>query len=257
MILAGKHSMLGSVKPMKYALFDGTDSSPMLADIGYFTTTSLTKISLSTWIRVDRLPPAGPVSAVALQQVNLDNGIQLDPCSSGELIPRVGIQYIVFITANRTFGAVGAWHHYAFTYDGSIISGYCDGVVFATATASRWLNQPAALVFSLGRRSFSYNNNTILVGGLANVNFYSRSLASSEIQKLASDILVVPSDAEHQWLFANEDGLDTGVAATKWNMTVGATTVFEKLSTGGGGGRLWLLLCRSSRARRSLERRAA
>ena len=257
MILAGKHTMLGGSAAMRCAVFDGYSSAQH--NTGDWTTANQGSLSMALWVWLaNPIVSTGTVASVMLLQNSAGSyGAQIDPVSSNATRKfRCLFQNVAILgpTANEV-GGIGEWHHYAFSYNyaTATFAGFVDGVKLITATPNRWLGANATLLASINANG---PNTTHINGKVANANLYLRALSDAEVATLSAGIGVVPSDADHQWLFAAEDFTDTGVAATKWDLTATGTVAFEKLSTGGGG-RLWLLLRRSLCARRSSERRAA
>ena len=254
MILAGKHTMLGgAAAPMRCAVFA---SSYARANIGSWTTANQGSFTMACWVWLNDPPyPTGVGTVMSMHSSTSNVGAQLDAISGNARKFRSVFQNVAVLgpTANEV-GGNGEWHHYVISYNYSTATfvGYLDGASQITGTPNRWLNSNADLIMSICTNGAA---TSLMNCKVANANLYLRALSSNDVATLSAGIGVVPSDADHQWLFAAEDFTDTGVAATKWNLTATGTVVFEKLST--GGGRLWLLLCRSSCARRSLERRAA
>lgn len=236
MILAGHHTMLGGAAAMRCAVFDGA-SYALNENVGAWTTANQGSLSMACWLWISSVPASGPVSVLTLQQPNADNGAQLDPISGGTRKFRLLFQNVAVIgPTSAEVGGLGAWHHYAFSYDyaNASVKAYLDGTQVLSATPNRWLNANATLGVSMAVRNRDVANASKLDGKMANANIFLRALSAAEVAALATGVGVVPSDADHQWLFAAEDFTDTGTASAKWNLTATGTVAFDKLSTGGG-----------------------
>lgn len=149
----------------------------------------------------------------------------MDPINAATLKYRVGFQYVGFWAATNEVGGLGAWHHYAFSYNYSTqnVAGWADGVKVISATSNRWLNENGELLMTLASNGSATNANN-LDGKMANANLYLRALTDADVAALAAGINVIPSDADHQWIFANDDFTDTGTASTKWNLQIQSST---------------------------------
>ena len=259
MTRAGHHTMMGGgAAAMRCAVFDGTIASRMATESVGINPSQQPQISVAAWILCSDYGSSN-IRCVSLfdnasdkktgPQFNVTNG------STGGF--GLIFQWVADFGFYEVGNVEGTWHHYAFSFAPGATKRYFDGSLVKTDTnASTWLrgNASANLVLSLGSGISSTTGG--LVGKIANVNLFDYEISAQEAIFLASKPDAVPTTAYHQYLFTADDGTDTGTSTSKWNLAVGSTTVFEKLSTGGGG-RIWLLLCRSLRARRSLERRAA
>ena len=77
-----------------------------------------------------------------------------------------------------------AWHHYVFTYDGTVGRIYLNGVLDAESTVV--LNTQGTL-FSIGRRANGNQTLEYFQGAIDDVRVYNRVLSMAEIQLLASE----------------------------------------------------------------------
>ena len=89
---------------------------------------------------------------------------------------------------------VGAWHHYAITYDGTVIKWYCDGTALGTARGS------GAVIHSdlyLGTTAYKSDyENDIEDGIMCDFRLYGTELTSKEINELVSVPVKFVSDGE-------------------------------------------------------------
>ena len=237
MIVAAHQTMLapqGGASAQRCAVFDGL--SRARCDTGSWTTNNQGSLSMALWVWIRALPASGHVSAMSLQNYSgsAGNGAQIDPIVSATRKFRFVFQNIAFVgpTSNEV-GGIGEWHHYAFSYNYSTkaAKGYVDGVqVLSNSSLRAWLNSNGSLFATLGSNGAATNPNNI-DGKIANANLYLRAISDSDVSALAAGIDVIPSDADHQWIFANDDFTDTGTAATKWNLEA-------QSSTGSGSGNI-------------------
>ena len=235
-MIAGHHTMLAPTgappAAQRCVVLDGA-SYALNTAVGAWTTTNQGSLSMACWVWISGLPASGPVSVLTLEQPNADNGAQLDPISSATRKFRVLFQSSAFIgPTEQEVGGIGAWHHYAFSYDygTKAFAGYVDGTQVLTSTPNRWLSARATLGVSLGVRNSGVATAGKLNGKIANANIYLRALSSAEVTALAAFVDAIPDDADHQWAFANDDFADTGTAATKWNLTGYGNPTFEDVT---------------------------
>lgn len=258
MTRAGHHTMLGGASAMRCSVFDGNLTSIMSADMGTISPTSQPDLSVAFWANAQIIDGRGRKCVSMFDsRSNKSTGPQYSIGDDPDGMRfYVIFQYVKGFDRIPTGAALNSWHHYLATFTPGTLKMYYDGALISTQTgANSWLRDNASAILRLDVGGNSYDSNGAIHGRLANVNIFDFVVSASDAAFLASKPNAVLTTALHQYLFANDDGTDTGSAATKLHLNVGSTTAFEKLST--GGGRLWLLLCRSSCARRSSERRAA
>ena len=234
MILAGHHTMLGGSAAMRCAVFDGLKTSRMQSAAHSVSPVQHPQISIVAWIL------CRDYALSNLRSISLFDGAS-NKATGPELAVTNGttgtcgwiFQWVTDFQNVVVGDMLGEWHHYAISFVPTTASIYFDGHLLKTASANYWLrnNEAANLVVGLGSK---YTADSTFVGKIANVSIFDRAVSGSEIATLAADPTVIPTGAMHQWLFANDDGVDTGIAQTKWDLTIGSTTAFEKLSTGGG-----------------------
>jgi hypothetical protein len=84
--------------------------------------------------------------------------------------------------------AIGTWHHYAGTLDGSTLKLYIDGLLVATASGTAiGTNHPTAdPLFIGGKLTNDPINSNYFFGGLDEVVIYDRALSPAEIAMLAA-----------------------------------------------------------------------
>ena len=228
-MIAAHQTMMGpqgAPTSQRCAVFDG--ASRARASAGSWTTAAQGSLSMALWIWIRALPASGPVSAMSLQNYSgsTGNGAQIDPITSATRKFRILFQNVSIIgPTSSELGGIGAWHHYAFSYNYSThaILGYVDGTQVLSSAPNRWLNANGSLLATLGSTGNSTNVNN-LDGKIANANLYLRAITASEVASLASSVDSIPTDADHQWVFANDDFTDTGTASTKWNLQIQSST---------------------------------
>jgi hypothetical protein len=223
--LAAHHTMLGGSAAMRCAVFA---SSYARTNIGSWTTANQGSFTMACWVWLNDPPyPTGVGTVMSMHSSTSNVGAQLDAISGNARKFRSVFQNVAVLgpTANEV-GGNGEWHHYAISYNyaTATFAGFVDGAKLITGTPNRWLNANADLIMSICTNGVA---TALMNGKVANANMYLRALSASEVAALAAGISVVPSDADHQWLFENDAFADTGTATTKWDLTATGTVTFE------------------------------
>lgn len=236
MILAGHHTMMGGgAAPMRCAVFNGAYSSVIGANVGTVSPNTA-GLSCAFWANAHTVP-TNQQKCVSMYDARTykRTGPQWNIGNSPDgMQMRAIFQYVTGFTFVSTGAQTDEWHHYAFSWSSNSMTYYYDGTSIHTESkATTWLRDgySANLLMQIG--GTITDNNQAIDGRIASVHIFDRAITASEAATLAgSHGATLP--AWHQWLFANDDGTDTGTATTKWDLSVGSTTAFEKLSTGGG-----------------------
>lgn len=241
MTSAGHHTMMGGgAAPMRCAVFDGNHTSIMSADMGTISPASQPDISVAFWANAKIIDDRGRKCVSMFDgRSNKNTGPQYSIGDDPDGMRfYVIFQYVKGFDRIQTGAAPNSWHHYLATFTPGTLKMYYDGMLISTQTgANYWLrdNASAILRLDVGGSSYASNGNGAIHGRLANVNIFDSVVSESDAAFLASKPNAVLATALHQYLFTNDDGTDTGSAATKLHLNVGSTTTFEKLSTGGEG----------------------
>ena len=227
-MIAAHQTMLapqGGAAAQRCAVFDG--ASYAKGSAGYWNTASQGSISFSSWIRITSVPASGTCFGMALQNSTANTGPSLDPIYNATRKFRCMFQNVKAYTTSSEIGVVGEWHHYAFSYnkDTGAFGGYFDGTKVLSGTQNRWLNTSNNLFACLSTNGTG--NGGYLIGRMANANIYLRALSDTDVSALAAGVGTIPTDADHQWIFANDDFSDTGTAVTKWDLTGYGNPTFE------------------------------
>ena len=131
--------------------------------------------SISCWLSVPGTP-SGVQNILSLTNDPAHSAIQL-----GFRNGRVGTwQYGGSFLVSAVPPAAGAWHHYLYSFDGTIHRLFIDGVQVSTSTATPQTAAPTKLEFARWT-----GGNEYLRGSLDNVRIYNRALTASEVQTLA------------------------------------------------------------------------
>jgi hypothetical protein len=160
----------------KYArdlLFDGT-TGYVSAGITNMPAANQAQ-SFSWWMNV---PAYNPGCAVCLTNNGSASGVQAGISSPGTVgVWKSGGTLLVSATAPST----NAWHHYAYTFDGTTHRLYIDGTQINTSTVAPNTASPTEL--NLGRWS---GGASYLLGQLDDIRIYSSAISSTEVSQIAS-----------------------------------------------------------------------
>lgn len=189
-------------------VFDGSTVSASLGTAGMPDTDAVQSISL--WVKL--VNTSGQQNFIVLTD-KVSGAIQLG-IKDGQLkVWGWGAVDLVSTTAPST----GAWHHVAYTYDGTTNRLYVDGASKATSTTAHQSGSAAKVYLGTWTP-----NNDMLNGALDEVRVYNRALSATDVSTLAgkSDL---SSSAGGTHTFAD-------LFQTSGDFTIGTGTV-----TGAGG----------------------
>lgn len=240
MQIASRMSTWGkSSKPMTAAIFDGTMYSAMEASVGeQITPSNAGSLALAWWGNETAAPASGiDPQFIRFMPSSGSIGITVAGYRNSNFCVYPIAQSIRAIPSSFNSNLIftpQVWHHFGICFDSvnSLFSIYIDGEARYSDNDAIWLSQSANLHPAIG--GVNWTGIVSLVGKVTNANMWRRPVSALEFAKLAAKISVVPTDAEHQWLFENSDGTDTGTSSTKFNLAVGSTTRFETVEWGGG-----------------------
>jgi len=134
--------------------------------------------TISWWMNVSSFSTG---TAIAVTSTANSSGVLAGIPSSGN----VGVwQFGGTSLVSATAPSVNAWHHYAYTFDGTTHRLYIDGVSVATSTVTAQTAAPSELNVGRSTAATSY-----LAGKLDDVRIYSRALTASDIQRLAAGLV--------------------------------------------------------------------
>jgi RHS repeat-associated protein len=119
--------------------------------------------------------PSGNQNAVAVEASG-GNAVQLGYRGGQVVVWKSGGAALVQTSSPPSSGA---WHHVAYTYDGTTHTLYIDGVSVNTSTTAAQTGTPTSLNF--GR----YTGGEYFAGQLDEIRIYSRTLTAAEVQGLA------------------------------------------------------------------------
>jgi Tfp pilus assembly protein PilV len=158
--------------------FNGTSSYVSVADSSALLPSSA--ITMAAWARRE-----GPTNITVNDSILIAKGAgnYLRICRGGgenSTLFSVMTPTQVYSTSTANCPAVGEWHHYAGTYNGSVINIYVDGVAVATTSDTGAIVDTAGNL-NIGRYDGgSYNFN----GAIDDVRIYNRALSRAEIATL-------------------------------------------------------------------------
>lgn len=216
---------------VRCAVFNGAYSSVIGADIGTISPNT-SGLSCAFWANAHTVPTNqqkcismydNRTSKKTGPQWNIGN-------STSGMQMRAIYQYVTGFAFVSTGAQTDEWHHYAFSWSPNSMTYYYDGTSVSTeAKANYWLRDgnSANLLVQIG--GTIADGNQAIDGKIASVHIFDRAITAAEAATLAASHGATLS-AWHQWLFANDDGTDTGTASTKWDLTVGSTTAFADVS---------------------------
>jgi hypothetical protein len=158
--------------------YDFTGASDSYVSIPVGTAQQPTaQITLSLWAKVDG-NGANPPRAIIVSK----NSSYIDACFSGKVLFSLMLTTGQKLITGGSCGAVGSWHHYAATYDGSTARLYEDGQQVASGAYTDPVAENATPLY-IGR----YNGGGYTLNGAADdVRLYNRALSADEVTALYS-----------------------------------------------------------------------
>ena len=146
----------------------GTSMDPMAADF-----------SVMFWLKTNQVSTTG-VGGFILGNANLGQApgfrVVYQPTVNHQLRFRLADPSIATIVDTGPVND-GLWHFFAFTRQGTTLSAYTDGSLFATATSSSVINVDSGGEFHLGGRT----GDSFFQGGLDEITVFNRALGSADI----------------------------------------------------------------------------
>lgn len=140
-----------------------------------------TGFTVSAWARLDATPTTAYADIVCKQQGGVDTSYCLTIRQN--LKPDFYTVGIHDLDAPQAI-AVGVWHHYAMTWDGSTKRGYVDGVQAATAPIGSIASDAGVFLLGSAQTTPTY----LLNGAIDDVFFYDRALTATEIRQLMNHL---------------------------------------------------------------------
>ena len=138
--------------------------------------------SFTLWYRVDPVPGKDQV-ILSLTNDGLKSGVELGLREGKLMVSRWGGVEIV----SAPLPGAGAWHHAAYTFDGSTHVFYVDGKLAARSGVSQTSSAPSRLEF--GRRTGGKHGDA---GSLDDVRIYGRAISAAEVSALAGETEAPP-----------------------------------------------------------------
>jgi hypothetical protein len=150
------------------AYFDGSSYIQLSISFSY------TSFSISFWLNYSYTGAAGRVFSAA---DSATDGINIGVVSS--TVVRCTIDST---NCNLSGLTEGEWYHIAYTYDGTNIRGYVDGVLATTTALTTTVSTTAAA--RIGVRSYTSLTNYLDNSFLSQLTLWTRTLTQEEINKL-------------------------------------------------------------------------
>lgn len=161
--------------------FDGTND---FIHIMYHGTIGTNQFTVAGWVNHQSNPSANTVHTIISTDrgANIVGGWQLDIDSTGSLITQIqesGGQ------RNHNVGsgiALGSWIHFAYTFNGTTLSGYVNGSLGSTYNISGTFTRNGSAMEIGCRDSSGGTAASFYLGSVDEVGYWSRALTQAEIQ---------------------------------------------------------------------------
>ena len=132
--------------------------------------------TISWWLTVPSIP-SGVANVLSLSNDAAQSAVQPGFRNGTFGVWSYGGSFLVSTTPAST----GAWHHYAYTFDGTTHSLYVDGVLKNSSTHAAQTAAPTKLEFGRWTGGSEYLN-----GSVDDVRIYTRALSAAEVATLAT-----------------------------------------------------------------------
>ena len=182
-------------------------------------------MTMSGWFKISAQPPSNDNIRFLLQS-NTNNKVS-NMCFYRD---SAGTKQLVFNrlrqnTANDQFTyditlTIGTWYHIAYTYNGSTVTGYLNGVSIGTASSSGNGSSSAGYTngFFIGS---AFDSSNFLTGSADEVSIWQRALSADEVNKIYN------ANRGNQYAFT--DNLSTCLNTNLMNCLVMPLTVLEEI----------------------------
>jgi len=147
----------------------------------------LSNITIEAWVYRTKNTATCYHQGIVDNDVNSDRGISfIVSCVDNKL--GIGLHNISDTTFQITSTEIipsSTWHHVAFTYDGSEVKGYQNGI--ETMNGSFTGNIRGSTTFDIGFGQYEGNSNRSFGGQLDDVRIYNRALTPEEVARNYAD----------------------------------------------------------------------